>query len=395
MDDTLARWRADTPSVLRGRIHLDNAGSALPPNPVLRAMVEHLELEARLGGYEAAEVRAGEVAATYEALAELLGVAGRNVALVENATVAVAQALSSVPFRPGDVLLTTRNDYASNQIMYLSLARRLGVRVLRAEDAPEGGVDAGSVAELLRAHRPRLVAVTWIPTNSGLVQPVEEVARLCREAEVPLLVDACQAVGQMRVDAGSLGCWFLAGTARKFLRGPRGIGFLCVSDEALAAGLHPLFPDMRGADWVSADDYALAADARRFENWEYAYALVLGLGAAVHYALEVDAGVARDRSWALARRARERLAEVGARVLDRGPALCAIATAALPGMAAADAVRALREQGIATSAIGRVSATIDMDEKGVASALRVSPHYYNTEAEVSALADVLAGLAGR
>jgi selenocysteine lyase/cysteine desulfurase len=389
----LERWRRDTPAALAGRIHLNNAGAALMPVSVHAVMVDHLEREMRVGGYEAEDAVRGRIEGAYEEVASLMGASSRNVAVVENATVAFAQALSALDPGRGDVIVTTRNDYASNQLMYLSLAERRGVEVVRAADLPEGGVDPESVRSLVWSRRPALVALTWVPTSSGLVQPAAAVGEVCAEAEVPYVVDACQAVGQMPIDVASLHCDFLAATARKFLRGPRGVGFLYVSDRALAAGLRPLHIDMRGADWVSADGYDLRPDARRFENWEYSYALVLGLGEAAWYAREVGAEVARDRAWGLAAELRSRLAAVeGVRVLDRGPELCAIVTVALAGRDASGVVAELREQGIATSAVDRTSAVLDLDEKGATSALRLSPHYYNTEAEIRTVVGALEGI---
>jgi selenocysteine lyase/cysteine desulfurase len=396
MDPTLLnRARADTPAALAGRIHLNNAGASLMPVPVHRVVVEHLERETRLGGYEAEDDAAGRIAAAYERVAGLVGAASSNMAMVENATVAFAQALSALDPGPGDVVVTTRNDYASNQLMYLSLASRRRVEVVRAADLPEGGVDPEHVRVLVRDRRPALVALTWVPTSSGLVQPAAAVGQICAEAGVPYLVDACQAVGQMPVDVATLHCDFLAATARKFLRGPRGIGFLYVSDRALADGRYPLHVDMRGADWVDDDRFELRPDARRFENWEFAWALVLGLGEAAGYAVEVGVEGARARAWALAAELRARLAELdGVRILDRGAELCAIVTAAVDGHPAAELVAGLREQGINTSAVERTSAVLDLADKGASSALRLSPHYFNTEAELRATVGALAGLTG-
>jgi selenocysteine lyase/cysteine desulfurase len=380
----LARWRADTPGAA-ARIHLNNAGAALMPRSVLEAVIEHLNLEAVTGGYEAAEAAAGAVSDAYAAVAQLVGAAPRNIAVVENATVAFSQALAAIDFQPGDEILTTQNDYVSNQLMYLSLVQRRGVRIVRADDLPEGGVDPDSVARHLASGRCRLVAVTWVPTNSGLVQPVEDVGKVCEAAGVPYLVDACQAAGQIPIDVGRLRCDYLSATARKFLRGPRGIGFLYVSDRALERGDYPLLVDMRGAQWIAADRFELVPDARRFENWEFAYALVLGLGAAARYALGVGIEEAGRRAFELAARCRRELAEVpGLRVLDRGRELCAIVTVEVRGRNAADVVRALRRRGINTNASFRRSAIIDMDQKQASSAVRISPHYYNTEEEISA-----------
>lgn len=392
MDPDLERWRADTPGVAAGRIHLNNAGASLMPRPVLDAVRAHLELEARIGGYEAADAASAEIDAAYENVARLVGAAPRNVAMVENATVAFFQALAAFDFTRGDVLLTTRNDYISNQLAYLSLQRRVGARVVRAADLPEGGVDPESVRALIRRERPKVVTLTWVPTNSGLVQPAEAVGAVCEEEGVPYVVDACQAVGQLPIDVAELRCDFLAATARKFLRGPRGAGFLYVSDRALERGAYPLYVDMRGAEWVEADDFRLAPDARRFENWEFAYALVLGQGAAARYALD-EVGIERggERAARLAAYTRDRLREhEGLRVLDRGPRLCAIVTVEVAGRSAFDLVPRLREQGINTSATAREYAVLDMDEKGARTALRISPHYYNTEFELRQVTSALA-----
>ncbi|MEZ5288271.1 MAG: aminotransferase class V-fold PLP-dependent enzyme [Vicinamibacterales bacterium] len=389
-----APWRDDTPGA-SGRVHLNNAGAALQPRPVIDAVLGYLAAEAETGGYETADLRAADLAAAYDAVGALVGASGRHIAIVENATVAFAQALSAFDFSPGDVVLTTRNDYISNQLAYLSLAERRGVRVVRADDAPEGGVDPESVRTILHRERPALVAVTWIPTNSGLVQPVEAVGAICAEAGVPYLVDACQAVGQLPIDVGRLRCDFLSATARKFLRGPRGVGFLYVSDAALESGRRPLFIDMRGAEWVDDDAYRLRPDARRFENWEFASALVVGLGAAAAYARRVGVDAAGAYAAGLAEYARTRLAALpGVRVLDRGVTRCAIVTAEFPGAPAGDIVTALRRQGINLSASLRENAVLDMRDKGAHTAVRLSPHYYNTRDDIDRAVSALAAYGG-
>lgn len=363
-------------------MHLNNAGAGLMPQPVLDVIAAHLQREGEIGGYEASDEAEPRFRTCYELLARLIGAAPRNIAVVENATVAFAQALQAFDFRPGDVIVTTRADYPSNQLMFLSLARRLGVAIHRAADLPEGGVDPDDVRRLAAHPRCRLVTVSWVPTNSGLVQGVANVGTVCAQLGVPYLIDACQSVGQIPIDVEALRCDFLTATARKFLRGPRGIGFLYVSDRALEQGWFPLYLDMHGADWTDPDAFRLTPDARRFENWEFAYALVLGLGEAVRYALEVGPdGYARARR--LAGMLRERLSALPAvRVTDRGRERCAIVTIAATGHDAGDLELRLRARGINTSSAHRTSGVIDMDEKEVTSVLRFSPHYYNTESEL-------------
>jgi len=392
--EDISALRADTPG-LAHRVHLNNAGASMMPTPVVDAIQNHIDLEARIGGYEAAAEVAAEIDAAYGHLATLLGTSPDRVAMTEHATASFTAALSSIPFERGDVIVTTRNDYVSNQIQYLSLAHRLGVEVVRAEDAPEGGVDLHAMEELIHKRRPKLVALTQVPTNSGLVQDADAVGGMCRARGILYLVDGCQSVGQMPVDVERMACDFFSGTSRKYMRGPRGAGFLYVSDRVLEAGLEPLFPDMRGADWIDTDLYQPSPDARRFETWEFQYGLVLGTGAAAAYTNELGIEAIRDRAWSMASTLRERLAELpGCRVLDRGPVLGATVTASFQGHVPADLVSALRTRGINTSSQTRIDAVIDYDDKGVDGALRMSPHYFNTEADLDELLGALQEIVG-
>jgi selenocysteine lyase/cysteine desulfurase len=391
--EQIERWRSETPGTAN-RIHLNNAGAALMPQPVLDTCKEHLDLEAEIGGYEASNARAEKIACVYEDVGKLINAPARNVAIVANATTGFVQALSSFDFSPGDVIVTTRADYTSYQITYLSLAKRLGVIIEHAEDLPEGGVDPQSVRELAGNPRCRLVHVSWVPTHSGLMQDVEAVGEICEESGVPYLVDACQAAGQISIDVNRLKCDYLSATARKFLRGPRGIGFLYASDRAMQRGDHPLFVDMRGATWTAPDRYEVAADAKRYEDWEFPYALVLGLGAAARYAMKVDVRAAGERAFELARRLREGIGEIaGATVLDRGTNQCAIVTAAFAGSDSRRVVERLAKESISTTASLKWYGLLDFADRNVEAAVRISPHYYNTDDEIERCLDVLRHMA--
>jgi selenocysteine lyase/cysteine desulfurase len=382
-DAELTRWRADTPGCAH-RNHLNNAGAALMPLPVIEAIDDHIRLESEIGGYEAEAARADAIAAVYDEIGGLVRAPARNMAIVANATDGFTRSMSAFDLRRGDVILTSNCDYVSYQITFLSLAKRLGIEIRHAPDLPEGGIDAGAVREMLRREPVRLVHVSWVPTNSGLVQDVAAVGAVCEEAGVPYVVDACQAIGQLEIDVAAIRCDYLSVTARKFLRGPRGIGFMYVSDKALARGDHPLFVDMRGAKWIDVDRYELVNGAQRFEDWEFPHALVLGLGAAARYAGRVGVGPGGRRAATLAATLRRELAELdGLRVLDRGRQQCAIVTVDVSGWDANDLVSALGQRGINTTASLRWYGLIDFTRKGTTSALRLSPHYYNTEEEIS------------
>lgn len=382
----VAALRADTPGC-RQVVHFNNAGCGLLATPVLTTMLEHLRLEAQTGGYEAAAARATEVRGFYDEVAALINCGPGNIAFSGSATHAYATALSSIPFEAGDVILTTRNDFISNQLAFLSLRKRFGVRIVHAPDAPGGGVDVAAMAALMRAHRPRLVAATHIPTNSGLVQPVAEIGRHCRELDLLYLVDACQSVGQYPIDVAEIGCDLLTATCRKFLRGPRGSGFLYVSDRVLRAGYEPLFIDMHGARWTGPGHYLPVDTAARFEEWEFPYATVLGCAAAVRYARQVGMEAVARRSPALAAQLRDRLEAVaGVRVLERGAQLGAIVTFTIEGWQPQEFKAAMDARGINSALSFHQFAVFDFGDKAVDWCLRLSPHYYNTEQEVDQVA---------
>ena len=341
----LDKIRGETPGCEQ-RIHLNSAGASLMPKTVIEAVESHFNLEASIGGYEAESEAADEIAMAYEHVSKLLGTTTFNIAFSEHATASFVAAISSVRFAPGSVLLTTLNDYVSNQIQYLALAQRFGVEVVRAPEALEGGVDLTAMEALIHRLRPKLVAVTHIPTNSGLVQNVEAIGAMCRAEDILYLVDGCQSIGQMPVDVETIGCDYFSATARKYLRGPRGAGFLYVSDRVLASGYEPLFPDLRGADWIAPDVYQPAPDAKRFETWEFAWGLVRGTGEAARYALELGLEPIRDRAWKLAAHLRKLLSDHDrVKVLDRGAVLGATVTASVDGWAPANLVRELRARG--------------------------------------------------
>jgi selenocysteine lyase/cysteine desulfurase len=386
-------FRDDTPGC-RQVIHFNNAGASLMPSPVLEAITQHLQLESLSGGYEAAALRVAEIRAFYPAAARLLNCTPAEIVYTNNATDGFSRALSSIPFERGDVILTTKEDYISNQVTFLSLGKRLGTRLVRAESLPTGGVDLDSMEECLATYRPRLVAVTHIPTNSGLIQPVKEIGALCERYGTLYLLDACQSVGQLTLDVRDIKCDFLSVAVRKFLRGPRGAGFLYVSEDVLNKGLEPLFIDMRGAEWVAADSYEPRADASRFENWEVPHALLLGARAAIEYALRIGMARIEERVLGLADHIRSRLNTIdGVTICDRGQRLGGLITFHLDGSDPIQIKRELSGRRINTDTSLRAYAVIDFDEKGVGWAIRVSPHYYNTIEEADLLLEAVASIA--
>ena len=386
----VARARAETPGCARV-LHFNNAGASLVPEPVLQAVMSHLQCEALNGAYEA-EAEAGErLRGVYRSIAALLGCTPDEIALTENATRAWDMAFYAIPFRPGDRILTGQNEYASNYLAFLQVARRTGAVVEAIPNDAVGQIDLTALQNALD-ERVRLIALTHVPTNGGLVQPAAEVGRIAREAGVLYLLDACQSAGQIPLDVAEIGCDILSATGRKYLRGPRGTGFLYVRREILER-LEPPFVDLLAAEWTGPAEYQLRPDARRFETWEGNVAGRLGLGAAVEYALGWGLDAIQERVQSLAELLRAELARIpGVVVRDLGVERCGIVSFTMDGCEAASVKARLAEQRINVSTSPASSTLLDMRARGLESVVRASVHYYNTEAEVARFCQAVAAL---
>jgi cysteine desulfurase / selenocysteine lyase len=366
----------------------NNAGASLQPRPVVARVIEHLRLEEQVGGYEAADRVVHELAGVYGSVARLLHCAPEEIALQENATRAWEMAFYSLRFAPGDRIVTAANEYASNYIAFLQVAQRTGAEIHVVESDPAGEVDLEALRNLLD-DRVKLIALTHVPTNGGLVQPAARVGELARAAGIPFLLDACQSAGQIHLDVDALGCDMLSATGRKYLRGPRGTGFLYVR-KALLAQMDPPSLDLHAATWVAQGKFEVRSDAKKFETWESAAATRLGLGVAIEYALALGLKKIEHRVQHLAALLREQLAQVkGVTVRDLGRVRCGIVTFTCNGHSPEEVMQRLKANGIAVRTIERASARIDMEQRGLDELVRASVHYYNTEAEIERLCAAL------
>jgi cysteine desulfurase/selenocysteine lyase len=372
--------RAETPGCEKV-LHFNNAGAGLMTKRTLRAVTGHIELEAQIGGYEAHDRAIDGMEHFYAATAKLLKCSADEIAFIENATRAWDMAFYSLQFKPGDRILTSVSEYASNFISYLQTAKRTGAVIDVVPDDNQGQVDVAALKRMID-KRTRLIAITHVPSHNGMIQPAAAVGQVARAAGVLYLLDACQSAGQVPLDVAKLGCDMLSGTGRKYLRGPRGTGFLYVRKD-LIEQLDPPFLDLHAASWTGLREYEIRKDARRFENWECFYAGKLGLGVAIDQYLELGEEAVSARIIALGGLLRRGLRAIsGVEVHDRGPEQGGIVTFSKQGLDPKKIRDLLRAQAINVSVSSGDYSQMDLIKRGLASVTRASVHAYNTEDEV-------------
>lgn len=387
------RIAADTPGAA-GQVFLDSAGSSLPATPVLDTVIGHLRREAEIGGYRAAAERAEDLDRVKVSLGALLGAPPRAVALTDSATRAWAQVFYAIPLKPGEKILLSGVEYASNAVAALHRAQTEGAVVEVVPSDPAGQIDLDALAGMLD-ERVRIVSLVHVPSNGGLVNPVREVVELAHAQGALVLLDACQSVGQLRVDVTELGVDALSGTGRKWLRAPRGTGFLYVRPD-LISSLAPPVIDLHSAAWRSRHSYALREDATRFELWECNVAARLGLGAAVDYLLGLGIDEVAHAVGARAERLRTALAEIPeVRIRDLGRERCGIVSFTVDGLDPATVRDTLVELDVTVTISPSTSTLLDMQARGLPAVVRASPHYFvrpgQLDSAITAIAAIAAG----
>ena len=387
----IIRARKETPGC-SGVLHFNNAGAALIPSPVIEAVNGHFQLEIEIGGYEAAEASKKAIYEFYDAAAKLIGCVPEEIAYLENATRAWDMVFYALSFKRGDRILTAKAEYASNYIAFLQVAKKTGALIEVIPDDAHGQLSLSALTKMID-QRVKLIAITHIPTQGGLINPAEAVGKIAKAHGIFYLLDATQSVGQMPIDVEKLHCDALCATGRKYLRGPRGTGFLYVKRSKIDQ-LEPPFLDLHAAPWVSLNEYQINKNATRFETWERNYSNMLGLKCAIEYAFSWGMEEIWKRIHLLSASLRAKLSSISRVVVrDLGENQCGIVTFTINGMEAATASQKLRQKGINTSVSLAEYARLDLEERGLPSLVRSSVHYYNTEEEVERFCHELAQIA--
>lgn len=385
--------RADTPGCEKV-VHLNNAGASLMPEPVLEAVIEHLRLEATIGGYEAKSAAIDRIEGARASVGRLVGADPLDVMLTESDTASWAKAFWGLGLAgyldKGGRVLVDRIAYGSHYLSLLQARERFGIEIEVVASTEDGSIDLEDLARRLE-DRPLLITATHVATHRGLINPVAAVGRLAAAAKVPFFLDACQSAGQLPLDVGEIGCAVATGTGRKFLRGPRGTGWLFVAPE-WSEQMVPIGVDATSGDWLSAEEWEPRERATRFEVFESSFASRIGLGTAVDYALAIGIEEISERIKSLSERLREQLTAMGTSVHDGGVERCGIVSFTVPGFEARTVMERLAQAGINVVASDATFNRIDLPGRGLEAIVRASPHAFNTEAEIDLLVDELAAL---
>lgn len=385
-EQQLAQLRQDTPACQQ-LIHFNNAGAALMPDPVFTSVLEHLRLENTRGGYEAARIQSTLLDDFYKAFADLLNAQANEIAYCENATRAWDMAFYALPLNKGDRILTHESEYASNYLAYLQLSRRLGIEIDLVPSDEHGQIDLDALESFITSQS-RVIAITHVPTQGGLINPVEQVGDIAKKHGLFYVVDACQSTGQLPIDVNQIQCDILTGTGRKYLRGPRGTGFLYVRRD-ITDQLDPPFIDLHSATWTG-NEFEYQSGARRFENWESNVAGKIGLATAVRYALDIGLDNIAQRNRELSTTLRTQLSSIpGVIVHDLGAHKAAICTFTKKGVSNEEISAQLTQHNINVSLSYQESAYLDLNKRGLSSLVRASLHYYNTHTEIDKFCGVI------
>lgn len=390
-NEEIQQLRAETRGTAK-TIHFNNAGSSLPPDVVVDTVTDYLYYEAMNGGYETEYTYREELDNTYSLIARLINARKDEIAVVENASIGWWLAFNGIDFKPGDEIITCEMEYVSNLIGLLHAKKTLGVEFKVIPNDEQGNFPLNAF-EAAISPKTKLIAVTHIPSSAGGMIPIVEIGKIARKHNILYLLDACQSVGHVPLDVQEIGCDMLAVTGRKYLRAPRGTGFLYVRKE-IQDRLKLSFMDGFTTQWVTETDFKPRDDARRFEVYEKSRALTLGLGKAVEYALNLGVDRAWQRIQYLAGLLRERLSGIdGVTVHDFGPQLCGIVTFSVDEIDAVAVKNKLAEKQINVSVGKAVSTLIYMNKNRLNDVVRASVHYYNTEEEIGILCGVLEEMA--
>jgi len=390
--EDVERLRAATPGCAR-LIHFNHAGSSLPSQATLDAIVEQLQREAICGPMEAADLHIQQRAR--HAAAHLFNAEPESIAFASSGSAAWSQAFNALgPWQAGERILVGRHEWAGN-LACIAEAVKAGARLEVIPCDAHGAVDPQALAQMIDRNV-RLIALTWLPANGGLINPAAQIGQVAHRHGIPYFIDAGQALGQLPCDVQTLHCDVLKGAGRKYLRGPRGTALLYVRPGFMQR-LLPVQRDVLSAPW-DGQRFTLRDDARRFETSEVSLALLAGLANALEEYNRIGALAIHRRIEQMSRTLRQRLQDIrglSLQDLGRDHQRSGLIAFTLEGWDCLALKQALAARGINIGANGVAYTPLDMQTRGLENIARLSLSYLNTEAEIDVLLTALSELAAQ
>jgi selenocysteine lyase/cysteine desulfurase len=370
-------------SAVNKHLFFNSAGSSLPSDKSINIIKDYIDKEAVIGGYDLMAKEHDAFQEFYSEVAKLIKAKSHNIAFATSATSAFSQALYSINWVSGDVILTSKLEYASNILSILRIKERYGIEIQYVDCQDDGLIDMNALESSLKKYQPKVFLLTHIPTNTGVIQDAKTAGALCKEYDCIYILDACQSIGQLNVDVNLLQCDFLSVTGRKFLRGPRGSGFLFVSDKIISQNSAPICIDLAGANWTSANSYEFHNNARRWELWEKNYSTLLGLTQSIREINDLGIENIEQYNNKLQTYFRSVLQSIdGIHLVEESDSNCCIITWRYKNASRSELSEILNKCEVIYSMAMKESALVDMNKKGIDWAVRFSPHYFNTESEI-------------
>lgn len=385
--EEISQFRLDTQGV-QNKIHFNNAGTSLPPEIVVKTMIHYLEEESIRGGYETEAKYLEELENLYPLVAKFINADREEIALVENASMAWGIAFQGIHWEKGDEIIVSEMEYSTNVLGFLNAKKRFGIKIIKIDQDPEGDFPLQDLEKAI-GPKTKLIAMTHIGSGSGSVLPVNEIGEIAQKHHVLYLLDACQTLGQIPINVKEIGCDFLSVTGRKYMRAPRGTGFLYIR-KGIQDYLNVYFMDGHSVVGIEEDEYKPREDARKFELYEKNRAIQLGFGKALEYASRIGMDRIWERIQMLSTLFRLELSKLDkVEVQDSGGVKCGIVTFTVQGMDSQDIKTKLAENQINVSVGNTKSTLYYMNKKHLKNVVRASIHYYNTEEEIQTFCRVL------
>ena len=256
-------------------INFNNAGSSKPFNVVNKEIKSFLEIEKNYGGYYAVFKYKKKINTFYNNLSKLINCKKKEISFLTSTTLAWNLFFNSLKIDQNQNILIFENEYGSNLIYYKN--KRHNIKIVNIKK--NGKVCFEDLKKKINKNT-KVVSLCHVASQCGNRIEVEKIFNYIKQLfpQIICVLDACQSIGQIEVDVKKINCDVLVGSGRKYLRGPRGTGFIYINDK-IREKINPMILDMKNAEIIG--DKIKINKSNIFENFEFSPSLQLGFSKAI------------------------------------------------------------------------------------------------------------------